>query len=461
MSNKNEIPILLGALLVTLGIVGGGGWFLFNRLNPSVPGPSPTVPIARELQENLSAGERILVPTMDNENKLFASKAIAEGNNKEGIQRLTDHLEKFPNDPEALIYLNNLKALEHNPLPIAVVAPVGSNLNIAQEILRGAAQAQQEINQNGGINGRFLHITIVNDSNDTALAQQFAGALVKRDEILGVVGHNASSATLSAAPIYQSGRLVLVNPTSDANGIANVGDYIFRVIPNINTSAQSLVKQVTKESNKVAVCYDSQAPDGVSFYQEFTTSLLAAGGQLAPTVCDLSDPTFNSQSKMAEIVAGGAQGLLILPHIDRLNRAYELGTVNQGRLNLYGNSPLSTIKTLEQGSAMEGLTVAIPWSSKSSANAPFAQAARQFWGGDVSWRTAGAYDAVYAVAHGLEISASRPGLQKVLSEPDFVSDTINGEVRFLPNGDRAGQATIVRIQPSKGHVTGYDFLPVN
>lgn len=461
MSNKNEVPVLLGALLVTLGLVGGGGWFLFNRLNPSLPGLSPTVPIAKDLQENLSAGERILIPTMDNENKLFASKAIAEGKNEEAIQRLTDYLEKSPNDPEALIYLNNLRALDHNPLQIAVVAPVGSSLNIAQEILRGAAQAQEEINKSGGINGRFLHITIINDSNNTALAPQFAAALVKRNEILGVVGHNASSATLSAAPTYQAGGLVLVNPTSNANGITNVGDHIFRVIPNINTSAQSLVQQVKKENDKVAVCYDSQAPDGVSFYQEFTTNLLATGGQLAPTVCDLSDPAFNSQTKIAEIVAGGAEGLLILPHIDRLNKAYELGTANQGKLKLYGNSPLFTIKTLEQGPTMEGLTVAIPWSSKSATNAPFAQAARKFWGGDVSWRTAGAYDAVYAVANGLEIAASREGLQKALSEPDFVSATINGEVKFLPNGDRAGQATIVRIKSSKGHVTGYDFLPVN
>jgi branched-chain amino acid transport system substrate-binding protein len=461
MSNKNEIPILLGALLITLGIVGAGGWFLVNRLNSSGPGLSPSVPIAKELQENLSAGERILIPTMDNENKLFASKAIAEGKNEEAIQRLTEYLKKSPNDPEALIYLNNLQALDHNPLQIAVVAPVGSSLNISQEILRGAAQAQTEINKSGGLNGRFLHITIINDSNDTTLAPQFAEALVERKEILGVVGHNASSATLAAAPTYQAGGLVLVNPTSDANGITNVGDYIFRVIPNINTSAKSLVQQVKKENDKVAVCYDSQAPDGVSFYQEFTTSLLASGGQLAPIVCDLSDPAFNSQTKMTEIVADGAQGLLILPHIDRLNKAYELGAANRGKLRLYGNSPLSTIKTLEQGPAMEGLTVAIPWSSKSATNAPFAKAARQFWGGDVSWRTAGAYDAVYAVANGLEIAASREGLQKALSEPDFVSATINGEVRFLPNGDRAGQATIVRIKPSKDHVTGYDFLPVN
>ncbi|AIE73145.1 MULTISPECIES: ABC transporter substrate-binding protein [unclassified Synechocystis] len=463
MSNKNEIPILIGALLVTLGIVGGGGWFLFNRMNPAAvtPGLSTTGNIPRELQANVSAGEKVLVPTMDNETKLFASKAIAEGKNEEALEKLTQHLEKFPNDPEAWIYLNNVRALGHNPLQIAVVAPVGSSLNIAQEILRGAAQAQEEINQKGGINGRFLHITIINDSNDGNLAQQFAGALVKQEQILGVVGHNASSATLGAAPTYEAGGLVLVNATSDANGITNVGDHIFRVIPQINTSAQTLVQQVSKDTKKVAVCYDSKAPDGVSFYQEFTTGLLAQGGQLAPTVCDLSEPNFNSQAKMAEIVASGAQGLLILPHIDRLDRAFGLGTANQGRLKLYGNSPLSTIKTLEQGQGMVGLTVAIPWSSKSETNRPFAQAARKFWGGDVSWRTAATYDAVYTLANALAIAPSRQGLQKALTEPEFVSSTINGKVSFLPNGDRAGQATLVQIKPSPSHMTGYDFFPIN
>ncbi|MBE9241996.1 ABC transporter substrate-binding protein [Synechocystis salina] len=463
MSNKKEIPILIGALLVTLGIVGAGGWFLFNRMNPAAvtPGPATTVPMPRELQANASAGERVLVPTMDNETKLFASKAIAEGKNAEALAQLTQHLEKSPNDPEAWIYFNNLRALDHNPLQIAVVAPVGSSLNIAQEILRGAAQAQEEINQKGGIDGRFLHITIVNDANDGTLAQQFAGALIKQNQILGVVGHNASSATLSAAPTYEAGGLVLVNATSDANGITNVGDHIFRVIPQINTSAQTLVQQVGKEVDRVAVCYDSKAPDGVSFYQEFTTGLLASGGQLAPTVCDLSEANFNSQAKMAEIVASGAQGLLILPHIDRLDRAFALGDANRGRLKLYGNSPLSTIKTLEQGRGMVGLMVAIPWSSKSEANRPFAEAARKFWGGDVSWRTAATYDAVYTVANALAIAPSRPGLQKALKEPEFVSSTINGEVSFLPNGDRAGQATLVKIKPSPSHVTGYDFFPVN
>jgi branched-chain amino acid transport system substrate-binding protein len=79
----------------------------------------------------------------------------------------------------------------------------------------------------------------------------------------------------------------------------------------------------------------------------------------------------------------------------------------------------------------------------------------------VSWRTAATYDAVYVVANALAVAPSREGLQKVLTEPEFVSSTINGEVRFLPNGDRAGEATLVQIKPSPSHVTGYDFFPIN
>ena len=81
MSNKNEIPILIGALLVTLGIVGGGGWFLFNRMNPAavMPGLSTTGSMPRELQANVSTGEKVLVPSMDTDTRLFASEAIAEG----------------------------------------------------------------------------------------------------------------------------------------------------------------------------------------------------------------------------------------------------------------------------------------------------------------------------------------------------------------------------------------------
>jgi branched-chain amino acid transport system substrate-binding protein len=108
-----------------------------------------------DLTTRISDGKNILVPGADNEAKLFAAKAIAEGDNPKATQLLSDYLQKHPNDPEAQIYLNNLQSLDHNPLKIALVLSI-DNLNIGQEMLRGAAQAQTEINKKGGINQRYL-----------------------------------------------------------------------------------------------------------------------------------------------------------------------------------------------------------------------------------------------------------------------------------------------------------------
>ena len=461
MAQKNEIPILLTALLITLTIIGGIGFILFRSSPDPIQDNFPSVDDAnRNLPKLISSGSTILVPGTDNEAKQFAAKAIAEGNNTEAIRLFSNYLWVNPNDPEALIYFNNLQAISHNPLKIAVVVPIGSNLNISQEMLRGSAQAQNEINKRGGINGRYLHITIANDSNQPETAKQIAQALVKNSEILAVVGHNASNASLIAAPIYQNNKLVMVNPTSFANGISDVGDHIFRVVPTVSSSAKSLVQKFSKNNRKIAICYDSQAPDGVSFQQEFVANLLAQGLRQAPTVCDLNDPSLNSQTEIAEAVNSGADSLLILPHIDRLQKAYDLAKANKGKLSLYGNSTLATIKTLEQGKASQGLTLVVPWSSKTIKNMRFAQSARQLWGGDVSWRSAGNYDATYTVATGLKQSQNRQGLQEALESPNFISTTTNGEVKFLPNGDRAGQGIIVQVKPSSSHPTGYDFIPL-
>lgn len=76
---------------------------------------------------------------------------------------------------------------------------------MAKEILRGVAQAQDEVNRSGGINGKLLQVAIANDDNEANQAQQIAKQFVQDTSILAVVGHNSSNASIAAAPIYQEG----------------------------------------------------------------------------------------------------------------------------------------------------------------------------------------------------------------------------------------------------------------
>ncbi|MDF5708701.1 MAG: ABC transporter substrate-binding protein [Nostoc sp. S4] len=54
-----------------------------------------------------------------------------------------------------------------------------NNYTLAQEILRGVAQAQNEFNKNNGLNGRLLEMKIANDAGQEQQAKEVAGELVK------------------------------------------------------------------------------------------------------------------------------------------------------------------------------------------------------------------------------------------------------------------------------------------
>ncbi|MEL4894381.1 ABC transporter substrate-binding protein [Crocosphaera sp. Alani8] len=359
-----------------------------------------------------------------------------------------------------MIYKNNAQAELKQKIEIGIVIPV-NNPNIAQEMLRGVAQAQEEINQKGGINGSLLQITIVNDDNNPKVAEEVAKQLVKNPEIMAVIGHNSSEVSLKAARIYQTEGLVMINPTSSADGITDVGDYIFRTLPQIESMAKILANYARVNNKKIAICYDSQAFASKSVKDQFTAALGAEKSQLTNSICDLHLPAFNANQEITEAVKYKADTMLILPHIQQLEKAYEVGKASQGRLQLLGSFSLYTITTLEAGKSMEGMILVAPWSPKNPLNKPFAASTRKFWGGDVSWRTATTYDGTYAVINGLKQSQTRESLQDILENPQFNSETINGVVRFFENGDRQGEPFLVQVKPSKNHPTGYDFQIVD
>ena len=114
----------------------------------------------------------------------------------------------------------------------------------------------------------------------------------------------------------------------------------------------------------------------------------------------------------------------------------------------------------EGGENAEGLVVAVPWHVLSDPNSEFVQAARQTWGGDVSWRSAMAYDAIAALGAALKQDPSREGLRLALHEADFAADGATGEVHFLPSGDRNRAAQLVEIQAGNRSGLGFDFVPI-
>lgn len=466
MSQKNETKILILALLITAAVVGGGFWWFKDKIiGGGSQSPTPASPSTRgDRQQRLSLGDKILVAADTTPEKQAGIEAFAKGDYTQAIAQFQSSLQVRRNDPETLIYLNNAQAVSNNPIKIAVIVPIGGNLNVAKEILRGVAQAQNSINRSGGIQGRWLQVEIVNDDNDPEVAKEVASQLVRDKNVLAVVGHNSSDATLAAAPQYQQGGLVMVSPTSDAKSISEVGGYIFRTIPSIRFQSDTLSRYTVRTAKKsnLSICIDSEAQYSQSLKEEFTSAVFADGGRVVQLDCDFSAAGFNPNGIVSQAIANGAEGLLLVPSVNRINSAIDLAKANQRRLLLLGSSTLYTFQTLAQGQeSVNGMVLAVPWHPDAFQGNAFPEQAKQLWGGEVNWRTALSYDATEAIITGLKQGEiGRQGLQQTLASSRFSAQGATGEIQFLPSGDRNGAAILVKIEPGQKSGTGFDFVAI-
>lgn len=467
MSQRNETLPLVLALFVTAGVVGSGLWWYRNTIpTPKPPTSGESTVTSNSKSAQLSLGDKLLIADKITPEKQAAIEALKQGNYNQAVAQLEATLQASRNDPEALIYLNNARIGNNKAYTIATSVPIGVEINAAEEMLRGVAQAQNEVNLAGGINGVPLQVIIANDNNDPQTAKQVAEKFASNKDILGVVGHFGSNVTLAGAQVYQNQGLVAISPTSTSVSLSKAGNYIFRTVTSDNFAGKALSNYMLKQlkQQKAAVFFNSQSNYSESLKDVFTTDLFASGGEVVAEF-DFAQEDFQATKAMKQVMAQEAQVLMLAPNSATLDQALDVIQVNDGRLPMLGGDSAYKPKTLEIGRGdVQGMVLAVPWHFLGNPNAQFPRTARQLWGGDVNWRTAMAYDATQALIAALQTSPnpSRQSIQQALSQTGFTTQGAAGTIRFLPSGDRNQPVQLVTIEPDLNNSTNFDykFVPV-
>jgi eukaryotic-like serine/threonine-protein kinase len=236
-------------------------------------------------------------------------------------------------DPEALVYLNNLKIqtdpkLYQQKTSIAVVIPVGGNqaaITRGLSILRGVAQAQDQAVKSG----LGLQVILVDDQNDARIARQLAQELVRRQTILAVLGHHVSDATLAALDVYDRAGMVLISPTSTSEELATYtlkkNNIFFRTVPTDRATATYMASFLLNQTRArtVAVFYNPDKSYSRSLAGAFKETFQALQGKIindpqgqfylscAGIACQRSPLPVNSAISYAK--GQGAEAFVVLP----------------------------------------------------------------------------------------------------------------------------------------------------
>jgi len=484
---KRLSPWALGLMLVALAGVGVYSLLQTDRANNSPSplssvSPSPTdkvtqspqgspspsvVAVSDNLKNKISSGDRPLFKDASYAQRDDGIRAFSEENYNQALEYFEKAVQSTPNQPEPDIYLNNTKArIAGNPYIIATVVPITQSADQAREMLRGVADAQRLFNDRGGVNDRLLEVVIADDENNSTIAKQVAQTLVEtyKDKLLAVIGHNSSDASAAALSVYESANIVMISPTSTSTKLS--GSTFFRTVASDSKSGEVLADYINNnvQASTVGVFYVSTSTYSASLYEAFLQNFR---GKVDPY--DFSNQNFDVGSTLNRLAEDRVDTIVLFPNVSQRDRALGIAKIAEKKglkFRLFGGDALYTSQTLLEGqSAIDELILVVPW----FADGDYAKIADKRWQGQISWRTASAYDATQSLLRVLDMATqpvqSSETILENLKKADFSvpKQFTSGEpVFFDVTGNRKIKPILVKVKAGEPGPSGtkFGFTPI-
>lgn len=174
----------------------------------------------------------------------------------------------------------------------------GGTATFGQSTKSGVEMAVDELNAKGGLLGRKIRLVVEDDQGRPEEAQTVVSKLVSKDRVVAVIGENASSRSLAAAPVCQAAGVPMISPSSTNPRVTQVGDFIFRVCFIDTFQGEVMAKFATNTLGvrRVAVFRDIKNDYSVGLADVFIKTFEQLGGTI---VADESygegDSDFNAQ----------------------------------------------------------------------------------------------------------------------------------------------------------------------
>ncbi|MCF7830990.1 ABC transporter substrate-binding protein [Candidatus Gracilibacteria bacterium] len=111
----------------------------------------------------------------------------------------------------------------------------------------------EEVNKEGGINGRNLEIIWEDGKCTPGEASRAAQKLIGIDKVSVILGGVCSGETLGATPITERNKVILFSPISTSPEVTHAGDFVFRSAPSDSTQGMVLADYANKHFKRVGL----------------------------------------------------------------------------------------------------------------------------------------------------------------------------------------------------------------
>ncbi len=321
-------------------------------------------------------------------------------------------------------------------IKIGAVQPLTGDMStIGQSVKRSVELAAEEINNNGGINGRKIEVVFEDGKCNGKDSVNAGNKLINIDKVNYIIGGICSSETLAIAPLAEQGKVVQISTGSSNPTVTDAGDYIFRVYPSdsyqgvfaaeyiyntLGIKEVVLMNEMTEWAGGLSKEFEKRYTelDGkIILHEEFVNQAKDLRAELSKVKA--ADPELIVLYAMTESAANG------------IKQAKELGiTAPFIGGDAWGDPTLwKNTKGYADGSMYTDVDADAPESFTTRYKAKHGQDA------EITIGAPQAYDATYIIANAIALSGDNPEKVKNFLYTMSSYKGVSGNIQFDRNGD--------------------------
>ncbi len=178
---------------------------------------------------------------------------------------------------------STISAQTNEPIRVGVFVDLtGQTASFGISTFSGIKIAVDEINENGGIEGRKIEIILEDNQGLPENTKVAVQKLISEKKVHVLIGEVLSTNSLAAAPIAQAAKIPMITPSSTNEKVTKVGDYIFRAcfIDSFQGEAMAKFAFETLKFKRIAVLTDFNSDYSKGLSETFATTFNRLGGKI-------------------------------------------------------------------------------------------------------------------------------------------------------------------------------------
>lgn len=209
---------------------------------------------------------------------------------------------------------------EIEEIRIGVLLPLSGPLSgYGEPALNAIEMYFEEVNRNGGVEGKPINYIIEDTGGEPANAARMARKLIDQDRVQAILGPLTSGSSIAAGEVCQSSGISMICIAATMQGVTGVGDHIFRTSITEDYQAFIIAKFAveslySKRAAVIAFTDDSFGQDIAAVFEWQYRSLRGGGTQV-----QVLDPDPGQWSANIEEIAEFQPDVLYMPAgLDRI-----------------------------------------------------------------------------------------------------------------------------------------------